>query len=480
MDYRLPSKILSLPKIPKIRANDISENKKFNSVISEFSTNYSYLIDNSFVLNNNYPYLYEYVYYFTPEWEAITSSHSYETPSNHNYENVIITQMDSGHYVYILSKSNALDFYRGGDLYDKDDFSNLSLVKSFTKINNNYKLENIDVIKLNNNTLFIYDGKYKNIIKINIGKIIKTNNDNDLIVNKILKISGVLDFSIFEDKIYVLLNNKVKIYDLNLNYIEEFDLSVTYNGSDILNSTKIEANENYIYVSFNGQIMLYSNENEYIRSFTPNTINSGEYIRYINNSSIVPDYFYILTTKYLYVFSKDLELYGYFNLNVTNTKDLVSFAIKKNTSDEEIFILDQNKLHYTKNKLRLISLIDEVNVLDARENDDITIKDTELEQDFVYNTALENMIFNNLLLYNSIIYSAIYTTDTNGILNYSHLLNVNNSRVFDKNEFFYGQNEIHGYSIFNRAFDKVLSLQTLIKNNLKANEIEDGFNSLSI
>jgi hypothetical protein len=145
-----------------------------------------------------------------------------------------------------------------------------------------------------------------------------------------------------------------------------------------------------------------------------------------------------------------------------------------------VFILDTNKIHYTQDNVTTVDMHDTFNMNDIVDLDQLQIENLELEQDFVYNTVLQQLLFNTLLLYNSLIFKPIVQTDVNGVLEYSHRLNLSNSDVLAISASLMGQNEPFSYQLFLKALQNIFDIQTKIIELEKFNVIESSTNTLII
>jgi hypothetical protein len=237
--------------------------------------------------------------------------------------------------------------------------------------------------------------------------------------------------------------------------------------------------EQNVFVLYSNEIHVYDkNTLEFIRSFSFININNDTFLN-IKNSRVDLNVLYILSNNYIYKYNINGEFIGYFNVTNGNKK-YRHFSIIKKDDNDFIFGLDENKINLFKDKIISFRLYDEVNLLDREDISNLRINDLELEQDYVYNSILQKMVFNTFLLYNSLVYKAFIETDVNGILTFNHIENLVNVEFLERSNIFYGQNEVFSYQTFNRAFKEIYDIQLKILNVIEFDVVENTTNTLII
>ena len=408
MAYRYPTTQLDLPyQLDDIKCpvNRISDNTIFNNRLSMLNDGFNVLLDYSSIVDNTLPYSYNYVYYNSNgTWSEIFSG-TYSSSANHDYQFIDVIQRIDGKYIYILAKSNMIRFYEGVNLNTVIPSTSLTLLSTFTTIkgSGNQVFNNISIVKYKNNLLYVYDSFYVNLIIYDITEFIN-NNPNIYSAQKIkrhIRIRDLIDLTISEDYIYGITTDSIIKMDDGLNYISEIQ---TNTDSNI--HIEYDENSNYNIVISDTNIEIY-NDSGILSNNVLAKIETDEIILHARLSLYDVNNIYILSNKR--IAKSDLSqglLIGYFKLNnYVRDKLYVDFCIKEFDDYDEIFLLDENKIHYFRDKLKIIDLYSTSNLLNIKNLDDAIINDLELEQDFVFNTSFQKLWYNHLLLYNSILYS---------------------------------------------------------------------------
>lgn len=476
MSYRLPTTELILPHSfddIKFPVNRISDNITFNRKLELLEDNFKKLLEHCDVVDNNLPTTYDYNFYKDGDSLKYNISTTGIDPSNHNYSHIEIIERYDGDVVIICATNDTIDFYKG----DINTPNNLSLMFSYTQIKDagSLSFKNIAYMKIYDEKLYIYDSNLESMIVYNILPIIT---DDVAILNvkflkQFFKIRGLIAFDFIPNKICAVSSDKLFIFNKDFNIISQYDVSP--NPIDII------FNGDNFQVLYNDHIKLYdSSTGEFIKQ--TDLILLGQSTETILNfkKSKIDDTYYVLSDKYIYKYIIDGTFVGYFKINTMGGKNFTNFCISDHPDCDFIFGLDENKIHFFRNKLVTFKLYDEVNLLDKSDISDHYIQNLELEQDFVYNAVLQKTLFNTFLLYNSLIFKSFIETDDNGVLVFKHLENLVNTVVLEQNNIFYGQNEVFSFQTFNRAFEEIYSIQKKILKLIEFGVIENSTNTLLI
>jgi hypothetical protein len=467
MSYRLPTTKLTLPnsfESIKFPVNRISDNLTFNSKIKLIDENFDKVLEYCNVVDNNLPNMYSGIYSFDDggAYDVGTIGN----PSNHNYNHIEVVDTYVGKQLIICAKSNQIDFY----ITNVDELDNLGDVTSYAKIKDRGSLSfvNIDYIKYYDGGLYVHD---KSSGVVYVYNLISFLTDDVAISDiKFLRQFYKVDISAFDfdTDIYGIKNDTIVKYNLDFN-VKSTHTLVDESPIDITVS-------DYIYVLYSDKIVKYDKSVNKLSEINLVKLNDDSPLS-ICESKYDDDILYIISDNYIYKYNVSGDFIGYFNVDSQNFKD---FSILEKADYEYVFGLDENKLHIFKDKIISYKLYDEVNLLDRSDITDLQIDNLELEQDFVYNAILQKTIFNVFLLYNSLIYKPFIQTDSNGVLTYNYLENLVNTEVLQKNDIFYGQNEVFSYQTFNRAFKEIYSIQEKILELIEFGVVENTTNTLII
>lgn len=479
MKYRLPTSDINLPNRENelsFPLNGISDNIIFNEKLQLLIENFEYLLDVSNIVDNRSPQDYSYVYSFDDTaWASPASYASPSDPPLHQYNYIEVVDMYNGQYLYICAKTSSIDFYIGGDIFN-DDNTSLTLKVSYDTIKEKgvQKFKDISMMKYNDEKLYVYDSVYGSIIVYDILSLLYSDTaiDNIKFVRQFTQVKNIISFD-FDSSIYAITYDSIIIMNKDLNIISKASLNKN-NPNDIL------VKFGKIIIIYDKSIEYYDKSLNYTNSVNINTFDSTPLLS-IRTSDVNEDIVYLVSKTYIYKYEVgDDVLVGYIDFGVTRDKDYVNLSIKDTNGFDEIFILDENKLHYVKDKIVKEYLYDQNNLLDRINIDNLRIEDLELEQDIVYNTVFQKLLFNNILLYNSLIYTPVIESDNNGFLNYSHKKNLTNSNAVDTKVVFFGQNEVFSHQLFSRGFNSILDIQKDIINLLKYDINENSTNTLII
>ena len=467
MTYRLPTTKLTLPnsfESIKFPVNRISDNLTFNSKIKLIDENFDKILEYCNVVDNGLPNEYTDIYSFDDGVAYGLSSIG--TPSNHNYKHIEVVDTYIGSQLIICAKSTQIDFY----ITNVDDLDNLGSATTYNKVKDRGSLSfvNIDYIKYYDGKLYVYDKNFKVVYVYSLLSFLT----NDTAISNIKFLRQFYKVNLtafdFDTDIYGITSDSVVKYNL------DFNVKTTYSLTD---SSPIDIKvSDYIYILYSNKICKHDKTMNKLSEINLIKLDNDATLS-IEESKYDDDILYVISDKYIYKYKTDGVFVGYFNVSSKTLKD---FSILEKTDYEYVFGLDENKLHVFKDKVSTVKLYDEVNLLDRTDITDLQIGNLELEQDFVYNTILQKTIFNVFLLYNSLIYKPFIQTDSNGVLTYNYLENLVNTEVLQKNDIFYGQNEVFSYQTFNRAFKEIYTIQEKILELIEFGVVENTTNTLII
>lgn len=473
MQYNLPTTEQILPysyEDIKFPVNRISDNATFNSKVKMLNDNLDALIGFATIVDNNLPLSYEGIYSFDPS--SWTTPPTYPSPNNHNYIDIQVVEKYTGEYIFICATKNKIDLYIS-DI--NSGLSTLVATMTYTQIKDRgqQNFKNIKFIKYNNEKLYVYDSVWQSIMVYNMIPFL--NDDVSISSIKFLKqffkLKEIKNID-FKNDTYGITNNKIIKYNTDFNVKSEYIL-IKENPIDIITSDKI-------FILYEKSVHIYDYFGNKISEFDL-LLFDDEVVLNITPSKTYSDILYIQSKKYIYKYTSDGVFMGWFNngdtmggLNFTSI-DIMDFDNK-----DQIFALDENKLHFFIDNINTILLYDKINMLDIEELSNLTIKDLELEQDIVYNSVIQKILFNNLLLYNSLLYKAMLVTDEKGVLTYSHKENLVNVQTINVNPIFYGQNEIFSFQTFNRVVKEIYDIQLKILDLLEFDITENSTNTLII
>lgn len=482
MSYRIPTTQLELPydiNDLRVPVNGVHTNDIFNNRIELLASNFDYLLESASLVNNNSPQSYDYAYDFEGSiWTSTPSSLLTSPPSNHGYTFIEVVEIYNGKFLYICTTSTEIDFFIGGDISNGDSSSLIhKITYDQVKQNGTQKYKNITYVKYNTERLYVYDSAYSALIVYDIGALLY----GDVVVENIkfvkqltqVKNLKALDFS---TNIYAVTNTEIIIFNRDLNILSRADLqrsapSVSPNGIIVGDD---------VYIIYSRLIDYYNLSLEFLRTEEIEGFNNESFID-IESSKIDDNIVYLLSKDYLYKYDiVDNTIIGYFELGYTNNRNFEDVYVKDGDTQDEIFLTDKNKLHFMEDSISYAYVYDRTNLLDRQSISDIQINDLELEQDFVFNSVIQRILFNNLLLYNSLIYKAVAVTDDNGFLKYSYRKNLVNSEIIDPAVIYIGQNEVFSYQVFQRAFNEILNIQKSILNLIQYEFTENSSNTLSV
>jgi hypothetical protein len=479
MSYRLPTVDIVLPysfEDIKFPVNRIADNITFNEKIQLIDTNFDKLLEYCNVVENKGPYNYDYIYYLNgSDLNFINSSNSGTLASHpdNGFQFIEIIEKYNSEKVVICASSDRIDFYEG----DVDTPLPLNNFLSYTQIKDKGSLQfkNISYIKYYNEKLYVYDSVLGTVFVYDLLPILT----NDVSISEIKYLK---QFFKIQDNIVAFDFNSSCIYGLTLSgkiirFNDDFNVKVEYNID--VGAIDIIVNDENIFLLYGetgvrkydlslSEYVIYELENLQKDSFL-----SFEF------SKKYDDIFYVLSDKYVYKYLITGEFVGYFDIDTMENKSFRDFSILEQAEDDYIFALDENKIHFFKDRLITFKLYDEVNVVNNRENiSNLKIQNLELEQDFVYNAVLQKTLFNTALLYNSLLFKAYVETDINGVLIYKYLENLVNPETLNTSFIFYGQNEVFSFQTFNRAFREIYSIQEKIIELIKFGVVENTTNTL--
>lgn len=386
--------------------------------------------------------------------------------SEHGYKHVEVVDTYVETQLIICATSNRIDFYTT----NVETSSNLGSATQYDKVKDRGSMEfkNISYIKYNDEKLYVYDNVYKNIYVYSLLSFLT--NDTAISSIKFLRQFYKINLTAFDfnSEIFGITDSKLIKYNNDFNVKSEYVLDET-NPIDIIISDNI-------YILYGSYIDVYNSLVNKINRI-PLVDLDNDTFKSIEISKFDDSVLYIISDKYIYKYNTGGQFIGYFNVL---TNGLSDFSILEKSDFEYVFALDGNKLHIFKDKIVTFKLYDEKNLLDKEPLDNLQIRNLELEQDFVYNSILQKAIFNVFLLYNSLILKPFVQTDSNGVLTFDYLENLVNTEVLQKNDIFYGQNEVFSYQTFNRAFREIYTIQEKILELIEFGVVENTTNTLII
>jgi len=476
MSYRLPTTELILPhsfEDIKFPVNRIADNITFNKKLELVEDNFLKLLEYCNVVDNNLPTTYDYNFYKDGDYLKYNTSSNIIVPDSHGYNMIEVVERYDGNTVIICSTNDIIDFYVGDIITP----NNLSLSLSYTQIKDkgSLKFQNITYMRIYGEKLYVYDDILESMIVYNILPIIT--NDTAILGIKFLKqffkISGLIGFDFTSTNIYAVSDNNIIIFNKDFNMKSQYN--ITPNALDVM------VNDGELYILYIDHIGVHnSTTGEFIKQIELVKLGHQSESPLNIKKSKIDDTYYVLTNKYIYKYTLDGTFVGYFKIGTMGDKTFSDFCILEHPEHDYIFGLDQNKIHFFKNKLTTFKLYDEVNLSDRSDISEHYIKDLELEQDFVYNSVLQKTLFNTFLLYNSLIFKAFIETNDDGVLVYNHLENLVNDKILKNTDIFYGQNEVFSFQTFNRSFEEIYSIQENILKLTEFGIIENSTNTLLI
>lgn len=468
MSYRLPKTKTILPNSLddlKFPVNRIADNNTFNEKVKLIDENFNKLLEYCDIVDNKLPNEYSEFYSFD-DGESYPSSSS-ETPLDHNYNHIEVIDTYIGGQLVICAKNNKIDFYT----VTVETSSNLSAPIEYETIKDRGSLsfKNISYIKYNSERLYVYDSVYKSIFVYSLLSFLT----NDVAISNIKFLRqfykvNVNAFDFDGNNIYGIISNKLIIYNRDFNIINEYTLIDT-NPIDIVIYDRI-------YLLYDNKIVILDRSINKV-SEIPLIQLREDVFKSINTSKVDDGVLYVLSDKFIYKYTISGVFIGYYNVTTTTLND---FSILEKENFEYVFGLDENKLHIYKDKIISYKLYDEVNLRDKITLTNLQINNLELEQDFVYNSILQKLIFNVFLLYNSLLFKPFIQTDSNGVLVFNYLENLVNTDVIERKNIFYGQNEVFSYQTFNRSFENIYMIQMKIVELIQFGAVENTTNTLII
>jgi len=361
--------------------------------------------------------------------------------------------------------------------------------------NSKFNFEDLDSITFDKqNFIYVCDSKGNSIYKYNIENLIV---EDDLIGRKILLADNIggskgtyLDklkfdnpglINIYFNNLYVIDRNNyaVKIYDLNLNWVNTIKFNRYFQDFDIT-AFRVNENNNLFYFGFEDNVGVFTPSLSTIDFFNLSGIAvSGEEIRDFEFSKEDKNIFYVITNKNIYkkTLSKPRNTVGVFLLSENNIsvneflfgsinsqdgKDLFSVYGKNNNSGIFYTFLEDSQY---------VTVLTN-NDLDFYTIEEIEINSEEYAQDWVFSKSMSKILLNILALRDRIVRRFAGKYDNKGNLLYfgqMYLVDEEiNKEQFDYSvNYFVNINEVFSNSVFNRAIDKMYSFQAQMLNVLR-------------
>ena len=461
-----------------VGVNSSGDYREFNAIIASVYDNMNYLLDYSNSLGG-FPISYEnryglvdatdlgwsgypdaganeWVYDTTPNARMMTTNDTnviiVNKPSTG--DNTIIIQGQDGHDSQIEIKQYGYLGYKVGDVIGINASDSTFIVLDRTVDNSG---DPVSVL-----LIYVRDG-----VTYNLATYWGDNPDLDE------SLAGAIDMAVFDDNIYILLENEIKIFN-NIGYLLR-----TIDTSEIENPTSIGVTKYYILVSDVDETVLpatsfiveidpttldfkYHNLTGIFENYTPNGFYEGAPIQAIATGG-VGTYFYIVTDTLIYKLTYDYKVVDKFGEVIAD----VAFNAGKDTgvdkyqityisgSDNAGLAISTNyDTHRVTDTIVLLGMID--NDLSSKlwSLPQCSISGDEYATDWVYNRCFDRLYDNIRHVHRSII----------GVPNTTFNLPINNVELggfrpdqytalpYDKNEIYVGMNEIHAEPSVNRAF----------------------------
>lgn len=378
---------------------------------------------------------------------------------------------------------------------------------------------NITSILIDGTTLYVADSYHNSIYKLDASGFLSNNhiNSDRLIVENIIGGTGtgsdttqfsipVLQF-IFGGKIFVFdKDNKfIKIYDLNLNFINSINLSNLFKRFPFTPTIRpftknIHNGELQIYLlstytlitkqlpyTINSIVILNPNTFTPYKAVNITFNNTLENIRYCLQSANEENISYVMTNIGLYKFNTtNFSQIGYFGQVINNCKyiclveeDGKDVVYVYSTPGYGIFTKYVEESTYT-----TLLTNDDFNVYSL---DELYINENENQTFFVYNKTFKKLFQNFYKLLTNIAFRPSYSLVIGTSLN-SHIFNglkyldnatSQNLILTESKDFYIGENEIFCNSVINRVITKFyITLQQA--NAAASNSIVTNFNTITL
>lgn len=378
---------------------------------------------------------------------------------------------------------------------------------------------NITSILINNTTLYVTDGYYNSVYKLDASGFLSNNyiNRNRLIVDHIIGGEGtngdITQFSnpeiqfIHNNEIYIYdKNNKsIKIYDLTLNFIRVINLSTLFNQYPFITNIKpfiknikngiinIFLLSTYTIIDKTSSYTINSIVNINADTFEPLQIvniafnNLNEKINGCVQSTSDPDIIYIVTNISLYKFNttnfsqvgvfevsnpcnKLLALLQLDNKDVMYLYSVPGYGLFTKYTEESIYTS-----LLTNNDFKIYSL------------QELFINEDENQTFFVYNKTFKKIFYNTQKLLTNISFRPSYALLKNSNLNthifqgleYLDNTTIDNLQLNETKDFFIGENEIFCNSVINRVITKFYKVLELALNSI-SNNVYTDFNTITL
>lgn len=405
--------------------------------------------------------------------------------------------------------------------FTDDDAGNISLVYSGNTLGykRDINLINLSSLILNGTNLYISDSHYNALFKIDVSGFLINDpvNSNRVIVNTIVGGTGTGDdktqFSnpeiqfIHDEELYVYdrNNKRVKVYDLDLNFIRQVNLTNLFKQYPPIQTIKpfhktidngvLSINLLTTYSVINTQLFYTTNNIVKLdaNTFKPQSVanivfnTTDEKIISCVQSPQDRNINYIATNKSLYKFNNtNFSQIGYFDRVINSGRCL---AVIPHHGNDDIYF------YGTPGYGVFIKYVENVNYTSLLTNSDfqiytateIFVKPDENQTFFVYNKVFNKLLYNFSKLLDNITFQPTYTLQIGTNLDtsvYNGLKYLDNSTlnklvINETKDYFIGENEIFCNSVVNRVIRKFYDLLTTAL-TATANNITVNFNTITL
>lgn len=463
MNNRILTETLELPNgLNKLsfKPNTLSDKVGFQERIEKLYNNYNYIKSSATFINNLSPKKYDRVYDFNDGWKLVSDGGS---GVNHDYISIHRFDREDGSFGYILVKVDSIEFAYGEDIINYGNFTpiNTNRVITTIKTGGTQKFSNITTTLLDKASFYVYDEDLRVVVVYNITNFINDDvvtSGSDFII-KIVNLEGLISICSDGGGLYLLTKDRLIQSSKMLNFITETHLNLS-EGDNVVN---LEGGVDSIFIlTEEGRILKYSRELEHLGDYKLSVLPDGgvedkEVFSFIKKSKLNSDIYLIMSNRTIYkVFVDKIGKY-FSHFNINTGKDFRSFDNFVVDNEEVVLILDEDKINLTIDRNDEVSLYSLGNLRDEFNLEELGIDDLELEQDFTYNTVIQKIKFNHILLYNSLLYKASVNIQDNMPV-FKGLLNLKRKPLTTINTEF-GINEVFSYSVFQRFIKDIYRIQ---------------------
>lgn len=504
-----------------IQANETASANIINQKLEFLYNNFLYLYKNSLICSNLLPVSSTAIAGITANstnftwYKNLSTSQFIPLSSNNNLTGLdntnlmhIIRNNSSGMYYAFLCYSNNIKVFKFND-----SGTILQNVYNFNEVDPGYSqgsgyginFVSVSGIASIDNFLYVLDSARCQLVKYNI---IGFTTNNNIFNEKLSYIDSIGNFggktsklefnnptglTIINKFIYVLdAGNKcVKKYDIDLNWIQTYRLSV-----DLLNLTPLDISgdaEGNIFILTSMKLLKYNNSFSSLEILSLENF-SNESFKKIIISASESNIFYLITNRNVYkkfttriapIIGKYL-LYRY-NYNAIDD-DINAFAAISDGINDNILLFSRNgntgKLGFFKDNLNLYDILAQRN-FDIYDLKNIFINGDEYLQNWTINKCLAKLIINHMRFRDQIVGKLQGKRDANGNIvfnNTRYLLPSELESIYFQQDLtaFIGANELVTTSVINRCLKFIFNAQTSMANVLNAEIIDIPFYNTAI